>query len=171
MVMRLHGCSVSEYPTDEGFRPDAHFVVGELAGRMEVAVVANDFGQVLDEVAAERDVQDLASAAHRKNRHVPLERLAEELELRLVALRVDPSHLAVGLSSVGARIDVAAAREDETVERVEQLLDACLGRRDDKGPATCALDGADVGRRHEDRLDVPAAPNDGLLVRGDPDQR
>src|SRR5215216_7579712 len=64
MVMRLDRCPVSENPTDQGFRPDTHLVVGELAGRVQMTVVAHDLGQVLDEVAAERDVQDLAAAAH-----------------------------------------------------------------------------------------------------------
>jgi hypothetical protein len=171
MVMRLHRRPVSENPTDQGFRPDTHFVVGELTGRMQMAVVAHDLGQVLNEVAAERDVQNLAAATYGENRHVPLKRLAEQLELGLVALWVDPSDLVVGVGAVRVRIDVPTAREDEAVERVERLLEADLGRRDDEWPATCAVDGADVGRRYQDRLDVPRAPSDGLLVRGDPDQR
>jgi hypothetical protein len=64
MVMRLHRRPVSENLSDQRFRPDTHFVVGELAGRVQMTVVAHDLGQVLDEVAAERDVQDLAAAAH-----------------------------------------------------------------------------------------------------------
>ncbi len=60
-------------------------------------VVADQVGQVLDEVAAEGDVQDLRAAADREHRQVALERRAQERELGAVALGHDPGRLGVGL--------------------------------------------------------------------------
>ena len=49
-------------------------MVGEHARRVPVLLVPDHLGQVLDEIAAERDVQHLASATDRQHRHVALER-------------------------------------------------------------------------------------------------
>ena len=46
----------------------------------------DDLRQVLDEVAAARDVQQLRAAADRQHRHVPRERRLEQRELGAVAL-------------------------------------------------------------------------------------
>ena len=62
-------------------REDVDVVVGEDARRLLVPLVADDLGEVLDEVAAQRDVQHLASAADGEHGHVARERRLEEREL------------------------------------------------------------------------------------------
>jgi hypothetical protein len=171
MVMGFHGRTLAEDGSNSTARIDPDVVIGELTRRVQVAVVPDNLGQVLHEVAAECDVQDLAAAADCENRHVPLERGAEERELGLVASRVHAGGRGVCRGAVGTGIDVASSREDEPVEGSQCLRDALLGRWNDEGTAASALDRADVRGWDKRGLDVPGPPRDGLVVRGDADQR
>lgn len=78
MVMRLHGGPVAEDRAHLTGGLDPYVMVGELAGRVQMTVVPDDLGQVLYKVAAERDVQHLATAAHREDGHIAIEGCAEE---------------------------------------------------------------------------------------------
>ena len=138
-------------------RLDRDVVLGELAGQLLVLLVADHLGQVLDEVAAERDVQHLRAAADREHRHVARERGLQQRELGAVALLDDPVRRLVALLAVGGRIEVGAAGEDDPVERVERLLDPVVrGRHEQRAPAG-ALDGPHVVGRDERRLLLPGA--------------
>ena len=97
-------------------------VVGERARRVLVLVVADHVGQMLDEVAAARDVQHLAAAANGQDRHVACQRAVEQCELRAVALRHDAEGLVVRLLVVEIGIEVRAAREEKPVDSVQRLL-------------------------------------------------
>ena len=130
-------------------------MVRELAGNLLVHVVADLLGQVLDEVAATRDVQELETAADRQRRHVPLQRRVEQRELPGVAARVRGIGLGVRLGAVELGVDVGAAREDHGVDRVERLLDPFLARRNQNGASAGSLDGLDVGEWNESRRHVP----------------
>jgi hypothetical protein len=136
---------------------------------MEVTVVPDELGKVLYEVATECDVQDLATAAHGEDGHVPLEGGTKQCELGGVSFRVDPTRLVVSLRAVRIRIDVTASREHEAVENGQRLLEASVRRRDHDGAAACVLDRAYIGGRHEHGVHVPGAPRDRLVVRGDSD--
>ena len=146
-------------------------MVGEVAGPVLVPVVPDDLGQVLDEIAAARDVEQLRAAADRQHGHVARERRLEQRELRLVAPRLRRVGRRVRLGPVQVRVEVAAAGEDHAVERVERLLDRALHGRDDERPPARVLHRPHVDERDERRVLVPDAHLHLLRVRGDPDQR
>ena len=58
MVVRLHRRVAADERAEPGAVLDPHLVVAEDAGHRAVLLVADDVRQVLDEVAAARDVQD-----------------------------------------------------------------------------------------------------------------
>src|SRR4051812_46612975 len=149
---------------------EAHLVVPEDAGVELVLLVADDVGEVLHEVAAARDVQDLDAAADREHRHVPLERRAQERELRRVPLRANAVRLRVRVGAVVGRIEVGAAGEDEPVERVERLLHGLRRRRHDERPPARELDRANVRVGDERDRRVPDRPARLLHVRRDTDE-
>src|SRR5262245_389050 len=77
--------------------------------------------------------------------------------------------MCVGAVEIG--VEIAAAREDQSVEHAEGLLERVLARGHDQRAPARVLDGADVVERHQRRLLRPDAPPDLLGVRGDADQR
>jgi hypothetical protein len=138
---------------------------------MPMFVVADDLGKVLDEVTAERDVQDLRSPADGEHGHVALERRSEQCELRAVASLVHAFGLRMPLGAVVLRIEVLASREEDPVERVEGLIDAFLDRRHDERAAAGPGDRIDVGRGNQrGREDPDAGSNLFGLVARDSDQ-
>ena len=110
---------------------DLDRVLGEDAEHLAVLLVPDRLRQVLDEVAAARDVEELEAAADRERRQVALERRLEEAQLAGVAVRLRRVGLRMPLSAVVSRVDVAAAGEDDPVEHVERLVDAVLARGHD----------------------------------------
>ena len=130
-------------------------MIAELARRVLVVVVPDELGEVLMEIAAAGDVQDLAAAADREHRQVSLERRLEQGELRPVSLRHDAFGLGVRVLAVRLRVEIRAAREKQAVERVERLVDGLLGGRDQEWAPAGSLDGPHVGGRHERRLELP----------------
>ena len=71
-------------------RLDRDVVVGEDARGLLVPLAADDLRQVLDEVAAPGDVQDLAAAADREHRHVALQRRRQQRQLGGIAVGARP---------------------------------------------------------------------------------
>jgi hypothetical protein len=71
--------------------------------------VADDVGQVLEEIAAASDIQHLQAAADRENWHVPRQRALEQRELGPVALRPRASRGWVRLGTVRPGLDIGAA--------------------------------------------------------------
>jgi hypothetical protein len=78
---------LAEEPSHPRRGIQAHAVIGELAGLVSVVLVPELVGQVLDEVAAASDVEQLRAPADRQDGHVAFERGLEEAELGLVAGR------------------------------------------------------------------------------------
>ena len=115
-------------------------MLGEDAGYLLVTLVPDEVGDVLLEVAAERDVEHLRAAADGEHGQVALEGRGEERDLGAVALRADVVRLRVRLGVVQRRVEVRAAREDEPVEHVERLVDRVLQRRHEQRPAAGRLD-------------------------------
>ena len=76
MVVRLHVDLGSENTGEAASRLDLDLVLRELAGRLLVLLVPDQVRQVLDQIAAERDVQHLRAAADREHRQVAFERRA-----------------------------------------------------------------------------------------------
>ena len=83
--------------------------------------------EVLEERPARGDVQELLAAADSEDRHVLLERALREVELGLVADRIDLLEQPVGLFAVVHRVDVHAARKQQPVERPEVVLEQRRG--------------------------------------------
>ena len=153
---------------DVGARPDhrrqsgsvLHLdgMLGEDAWKLLVLVARNLLGEVLDEIAAARDVQQLKSAADRERRHVLLERCGEQSQFPRVAARLRHIRLRMRLGAVERRVDVGAPGEHNAVQRLERLRDALLARWDqDRTPAR-SLDRVDVVERDQRGREVPDSP-------------
>jgi hypothetical protein len=87
-------------------------------------------GEVLDERASEGDVEDLDPAAHAEDRKPALERALRELELERVPAGLGRGEVVGRLLAVAARVDVAAAAEEDPVARVERVLEVDPGERE-----------------------------------------
>ena len=101
-------------------------MVGELARRVLVPLVADYVRQVLDEVAAPRDVQHLRAAADGQDGHVPLERTGEERDLEVVALGPRRIGCRVRFGAVERGVEVRPARDDQRVEEVQEPVRVAL---------------------------------------------
>ena len=88
---------------------------------------------MLDEIAAERDVQHLAPATHGNDRHIPGQRGLEQRQLRPVALGVGVLRLGMAVGAVVIGIDVLPAREEQAVDDAEGLVDGVFERRREHG--------------------------------------
>jgi hypothetical protein len=111
-----------------------------LAGLAVRDRVADDVGDVLVQGAAAGDVEDLAATADREDRHVALERGADESELEGVERRLGGAELWVRRGAVRVGMEVRAARQADAVDAVEQRRDHRPGhrrhdRRERAGPA------------------------------------
>ena len=162
---------VAEQRLEPRARLERHVVVGVLTRSVLVLVVADEVRKMLDEVAAEADVQHLAPAADGEQGHVAREGPVQESQLGAVPLLEHPVRLRVRIVAVRRRIEVGAAGQHQRVEQVERLLGAFLARRDQHGPAAGALDGPHVVGRNERRLLLPGPEDDGLEVGGYADDR
>ena len=146
-------------------------MVSERAGRVFVLVVADDVGQMLDEVASTCDVEHLAAAADGEHGHVPGERRLEQCQLGAVPLGHDAGRRLVRFVVVQVRIQVGAAREHQSVDGRQRLRYAVLARGDQHGPAARLLDCLHIRGRDERGVLVPVAPPGGSQVRRDADER
>ena len=161
----------AEHRREPRSRLELDAVLGEAAGGVPVAVVADDVREMLDEIAAECDVEHLRAAADREHGEVTLDRRGEQRQLGAVALGYDPRRLGVRLLAVELGVEVGAAREDQPVERAEGLVDRVVKRRHEQRPAAGADDGADVVDRNERRGQLPDPERRRGDVRRDPDHR
>ena len=78
---------------------------------------------VLHERAAKRDVQHLDPSAHAQERKTAVDRALDELELERVASRVRVGQVLARLLPVAARVDVAAAAEQDAITGIECVLE------------------------------------------------
>ncbi len=133
----------------------------KAARRSAMLLVPEQVGQVLEQRAAERDIEYLHSAADAEHRQIALDRAADQRDLGLVSLRNDALGRRVGLGAVHSRIDIVAAGEDQPVDPVKDLggvfYDLRVGRDHDRQSAG-ALDRVDVGVREQRRGPAPDAP-------------
>src|SRR5262245_62518842 len=130
MVGRLDVRRAADESSDSATRIDTDVVVREDAGRLAMTLVAHKLRQVLMKLASTQYVEDLHAAADGKHGQLAIERRAKQLELGLVAARVDDGRLRVWLGAVESRIQIGASGEDEAVDCVERLLDGLRLRRD-----------------------------------------
>ena len=150
MVDRLHGRLGAVDAADAAVGRDRDLVRDRLhVGRAMHDGGAEEIRDVLHEIAAERDVQDLHAAAdaqHGKPR--TLERGAHQYELEVVALVAHAVVRLVRVAAVVVGMDVAAAREDEPGDGVERLVHGAEHGRQDDRDATAASHGVDVFARY-----------------------
>ena len=130
-------------------------VLREHAERLAMTLVPDLLGQVLDEVAAASDVQQLEAAADRERRQVALERAREQRELAGVAVGLRRIGRRVTLGAVGRGVDVDAAGEDDPVEHVERVVDVLVRRAARRAPGRRP---ARPTRRSRAARAPPAAP-------------
>ena len=103
---------------------------------------------VLVERAAERDVENLDTAAHGERRLIAGDDRSGDRDIGGITAGVDRTELVVMVMSVGRGVDIAPAGDDDRVDRVEQRLD--IGRIDDgqdEWRAPGAMHGLHVRRR------------------------
>ena len=131
----------------------------KVPGTSLVAVVPDQVREVLDEVAAERDVQHLRAAADREHRQVALER-------RVAAARARPHRArARRRSSPGAAPGRRArgrgrSRRRRSARRARRASPRPLERgRHEQRPPAGALDRAHVVGRNERRSSSSQTPN------------
>ena len=108
---------------------------GETPRRRVVLVVADHFGQVLDERAAVGDVEQLHAAADRQHRQAAPLGGADQGKLAFVAARAGWLGAGMRLGAISRRVDVGAPRQHEAVESgdegVEIGVALVLDREDD----------------------------------------
>ncbi len=75
--------------------------------------------EVLDEIAAARDVEDLKAAADAEQRQPPLQRRAAERDLEIVASAARVGGAGIRGRAVARRVEVGTAAEQEPVDPVE----------------------------------------------------
>ena len=92
-------------------------------------------GDVLDERAAERDVEDLDPAAHAEDGQAAVERALGELELEGVAERLGRREVLGRLLPVARGVDVAAAAEEDPVAGVQRVLEVPVDAREREADA------------------------------------
>src|SRR5262249_38879867 len=127
MVARLDGgLAGADKPREPGALLDLDRMLGEDTLHLAVPAVAEGLRQVLDEVTAAGDVEQLEAAADREHRQVAIERGAEERELARVPSLLRWVGLGMRLGPVLRRGDVGAAGGDGAVEHVERLLHPVL---------------------------------------------
>src|SRR4051794_25743774 len=172
MMARLDGAVACPKDRREaGARSDVDRVLGEHPHRLAMALVSYVLREMLDEVTAAQDVEQLEAAADRERREVSLERRLEEPELARVAPLLCRVSRGVPLGAIPRWIDVDAAGEHDPVEDVERLVDPVLARGNDESTAARLLDRVDVVERHERGGQLPCPPSRRLRVRRDPDDR
>ena len=150
----------------------ADLVHGRVSGAVAVELgPAVPLGQILDDVAAAQHVEQLRAPADREQRQIELERAFEQRELGLILLGADSGRRRMLLGAVERRVDVDAARHDQTVQAVEGLDDRVrIGWELDRTTAG-ARDGSDVGERRQRAERAPVAPAHTLDERGHADHR
>ena len=136
-----------------------------------MTLVTDLLGQMLDQVAAAKHVQELKATADGERRQITLERGLEKPQLACIATVLGRVGRRMPLGAVARGVDVDPAREHDPVEHVERLLDRVLARRHDERPTPGLLDGLDVVERHERGRQIPGAPPRRLRVGGDADDR
>ncbi len=82
--------------------------------------------QILDQGSAEGDVDDLQPATDRHGRHLPRVGAPRQLELELVPLVIYAAHRLMPFRAVPLGSNVATAREEETVDVVEDVVDGVV---------------------------------------------
>ena len=134
-------------------RPRPSRVAGDVGDR-----VAVDIGDVLDQVAAQGDVEHLHAAADAQERDAFLHGQAGDGQLEGVAAGVDPGHQRVGFGTEVTRVHVAAPGEDHAVDPAQDRLRGRPVGHQDHGDAARLPHGGDVVARDEQAPAlVPAA--------------
>ena len=114
---------------------------------------------VLEQRAAEGDVEDLHTPADAQCRHAPVDGRPHQRDLEPVADGADVGHLGPGLLAVEDRVDVAPAGEEQAVEAAQPLPGLGPVERDgrhDDGVGAGPLHRLEIGRRRCHRALSPA---------------
>ncbi len=123
------------------------------------------------QIPAEGHVDHLHPAADPEHGELgALERTSYQLNLELVPFAIYPVHHRVLTPAVKARVDVAAAREHDPVDAVEQSLWGFRRRYEKQRDATGKVHGADVAGGKRERWGVAVGcvggdSDDGALLQ------
>ena len=118
-------------------------------------------GEVLAQGAAEGDVHQLHPSACRQDGKIARERRSHQGDLARISHRIGRSRFALCGLAVSARIDVAAARQDELVDTVKRQRRVSRqhagGRQQGRGGA-CLFHSEHVVIVQEERSTLPTVP-------------
>jgi hypothetical protein len=134
-----------------------------------VGLRAGDVGDVLDQGAAQQDVEQLHPPADGQQRQVPAQRGLEQRDLGGVPLRPGGGRVRSGLLAVPRRVDVGPAGEHQAVQPADHVGADGAGRQQDRLAAGLG-DGVRVGGGQQHGRHVPEPPPGLLAVGGDADQ-
>ena len=97
-------------------------VIGTVEGahHTQVFVVAETLGEMLQERASQRNIDQLHASADTEHRHIPLDRGAKQRDFK-ESRSGTVSGLGVGLLAVAGGVDIGAASKHQAVEQVEHL--------------------------------------------------
>lgn len=124
--------------------------------------------------AAQRDVENLCAAADSEHRKVPVYRGAHQGELPRVANAVRLIGAGMRVVTVGGRVDVPAAGDDQAVDSAEDLVDDAGVdglRRQQRRDATGQRHTLDVDAGQEAGVHIPDAGLSLLQIGGEADDR
>ena len=127
-----------------------------------MADVTDMIGNVLEQRAAERHVEQLVSPADRQQGQIRLEGGFEQGEFRGVAHRIDRPRRRVQLLAVERRVHIEAANDDEAVKSADHVARADagskrrrIGVRQQQRSSSCLEDQLVIGGVEQRDLDVP----------------
>lgn len=150
---------------------DGDRVAAEPAGCRGVADVADHIGQVLDEVAAERHVEELESSADAEDRHPQAEHGPGEADFGRVVGGTAHARPRVGLFAVEPRVDIGTSRQNQPGQGTDKFVATVGVRRDEERTAAGLPDHRDQVVGRQDGTLLPIAPSGESGVRGDTDER
>jgi hypothetical protein len=144
---------------------------GERADDAPVGRLSVVADEVLVDRPAERDVEQLHSAADAEERHAPLQGAARERQLELVALRIGGLGVLRAGVAVAPRVEVGPADRHQPVDAVEQHLGRTRVHRQQHRHRAARLHRRHVGVGGQMRRLVPESPARALPHGADPDHR
>jgi hypothetical protein len=128
VMMRANRSALSYEPCHPAVGRNGHVVLGKLAGALPVTIVTGHVGQMLDQVTASDDVEQLHPAAHREDRHIAAERCSEEEHLGGVPIGTQRVCVRVLSCPIQSRIDVGSPRKQQPVQGIEGFFHTNVGR-------------------------------------------
>ncbi len=194
MMAAQHLGPLPEHPANGAALGGDHLDGPEGARTRLVGVGTEDVGQLLDQLAAQGDVEQLHAAADGQERQVPGQGQVHQIKLQVVAPPIGAAISGIGALTVADGVDIPPTDQDQSVEQGHHLLELRgpagstpgpvrflrprrvrfrrlpSGGRQQQRASAGGLDHVEIGAGHEGGIALPGPPRGGLAVGGDPDE-